>query len=303
MHVMHFDGLELGEIRLVAALSELRKLSAAAARLGLSQSAASHALARLRRRTGDPLFVRGASGFVPTPQGERLSVAARKALDILVDGFAPVPQFDPKSTVRRFNIFMSDVGQMVILPKLLAQMSVHAPKARLRVCPIPLEQPGVALASGEVDAAVGFFKNLTTGFRQSLLFRERYVCVVRADHSNFRSGMSVEAFTKTPRALADASGMAHTVVEDELKKKGLIATPRVTVPQFMVLPLVIASSDLLVIMPSRLAKAFSQLVAIKVFEPPVPLKPYDIKVYWHERFDRDFSSRWLRSTLVKLFRE
>jgi DNA-binding transcriptional LysR family regulator len=303
MQLMHIEDLDFGEIRLLAALSELRKLSAAAARLGLSQSAASHALARLRDRTGDSLFVRGSGSFFPTPYGERLSTAARKALDILLDGFASDAPFDPASTTRQFNVFLSDVGQMVILPKLLAFMADQAPQASLRACPIPLDQPGTALASGEVDVAVGFFRNLTTGFRQSLLFRERYVCVVRADHPNFRSGMSAESFAKSPRALADASGMAHTVVEDELKKQGLTTAPRLTVPQFMVLPLVIANSDLLVIMPSRLAKAFSQLVSIKILEPPVLLRPYDIKIYWHERFDRDSSSRWLRRTFVSLFRE
>ncbi len=303
MHAMHIEDLDFGEIRLIAVLSELRKLSAAAARLGLSQSAASHALARLRNRTGDPLFVRGAAGFYPTPYGERLSTAARKALDILLDGLAPNAAFDPMSSARRFSIYASDVGQMVVLPKLLAFMAEQAPRASLRVCPIPLDQPGTALASGEVDLAIGFFRNLTTGFRQSLLFREHYVCVVRADHPNFRSGMSAEAFAKSPRALADASGMAHTVVEEELKKQGLMAIPRLTVPQFMVLPLVIAHSDILVIMPSRLAKAFSQLVSIKVLRPPVSLRPYDIKLYWHERFDRDSSNRWLRRSFVELFRE
>ena len=303
MHSMHIDDLEFGEIRLIAALAELHKLSAAAARLGLSQSAASHALARLRNRTGDPLFVRGGGGFFPTPYGERLSNAARKALDILLDGFASNAPFDPRSTTRRFNVYLSDVGQMVTLPKLLAFLAVEAPQASLRACPIPLDQPDAALASGEVDVAVGFFRNLTSGFRQSMLFRERYVCVVRADHPNFRSGMSAEGFAKSQRALADASGMAHTVVEDELKKHDLMSTPRLTVPQFMVLPLVIASSDLLVVMPSRLAKAFSQLVSIKILEPPVHLPPYDIKIYWHERFDRDSASRWLRRAFVKLFRE
>ncbi len=303
MHMMHIDDFDFREIRLVAELSELRKLSAAAARLGLSQSAASHALARLRRRTGDPLFVRGSAGFYPTPYGERLSTAARKALDILLDGLAPTAPFDPASTTRRFNIYMSDVGQMVFLPKLLAFTAAQAPQASLHACPIPLDQPGMALASGEVDLAVGFFRNLTSGFRQSTLFRERYVCVVRADHPNFRSGMSAEGFAKSPRALADASGMAHAVVEEELRKQGLVAAPRLTVPQFMVLPLVIANSDLLVIMPSRLAKAFSQLVSIKILRPPVSLRPYDIKIYWHERFHRDPSSRWFRRTLAQLFRE
>ena len=159
------------------------------------------------------------------------------------------------------------------------------------------------LASGEVDLAVGFFSNLAAGFRQSLLFRERYVCVVRDDHPNFRSGMTAEGFAKSPRALADASGMAHAVVEEELRKQGLVASPRLTVPQFMVLPLVIANSDLLVIMPSRLAKAFAQLVSIKILRPPVALKPYDIKIYWHERFHQDPASRWFRRTLAELFRE
>lgn len=300
---MHIDEFEFTEIRLMAELLELRKLSAAAARLGLSQSAASHALARMRRRVADPLFVRSSGGFFPTPYGERLGAAARQALNILLDGFASNEPFDPSVTKRRLNVYLSDVGQMVFLPKLLAFMGKEAPAASLRACPIPLDQPGAALASGEVDLAVGFFTNLTTGFRQSMLFHERYVCVVRADHPNFRSGMTMEAFAASPRALADASGMAHAVMEVELRKQGLEGTPRLTVPQFMVLPLVIANSDLLVLMPSRLAKAFSLLVSIKILRTPVPLRPYGIKVYWHERFHQDPGNRWFRRSMIELFRE
>ena len=303
MHTMHINDFEFTEIRLLAELAELRKLSAAAARLGLSQSAASHALSRLRKRVGDPLFIRSNAGFFPTPYGERLSAAARQAMNILLDGFATSEPFDPSATTRRFNVYMSDVGQMVFLPKLLAFMNDKAPGASLRACPIPLEHPGAALASGEVDLAVGFFTNLTAGFRQSILFREHYACVVRSDHPNFRTGMSVEAFAASPRALADASGMAHAIMEAELRKHGFGDTTRLIVPQFMVLPLVIARSDLLVIMPSRLAKAFALLAPIKILRPPVPLRPYDIKAYWHERFHQDPASRWFRRALVQLFRE
>jgi DNA-binding transcriptional LysR family regulator len=303
MQMMHIDDLSLGEVRLIAALAQFRKLSAAAARLNLSQSAASHALARLRRCSGDPLFVRGSAGLYPTPYGERLSAAALQALDILLDGLASNAPFDAASTTRRFNVFMSDVGQMVFLPKLLNFLEREAPQASLRAWPIPLDEPGAQLASGEVDLAVGFFSNLTAGFRQSLLFRERYVCVMRSDHPNFRSGMSAEGFHKSPRALADASGMAHAVIEEDLRKNGFSATPRLTVPQFMVLPLVIANSDLLVIMPSRLAKAFARFVSIKVLAPPIVLKSYDIKIYWHERFHHDPANRWFRRALIELFRE
>jgi len=298
---MHMDDIDIGEIRLIAELADTRKLSAAAARLQLSQSAASHALARLRRRTGDPLFVRSRTGFYPTPYGERLSLAARQAINVLLDGLASNAPFDAGSTRRRFNVYLSDVGQMVLLPRLLSFLDREAPLAGLRVCPIPLDDPGAQLMSGEVDLAVGFFRNLAAGFRQSQLFREHYVCVTRADHPNFRSGMTAEGFAKAPRALANASGMAHAVVEEELRKGGHNATPRLTVPQFMVLPLVIASSDLLVIMPSRLAKAFAKLVSIKIMMPPVVLKPYDIRVYWHERYHQEASNRWLRQALMQLF--
>lgn len=301
--LMHIEDLDFTEIRLLAALVELRKLSAAAARIGLSQSAASHSLARLRKRVGDPLFVRSATGVYPTPYGERLGNSSRRALEVLLDGFASNLPFDAKVTERRFNIYMSDVGQMVLLPALLAFMSNEAPSAKFRACPIPLEQPGATLASGEVDLAVGFFNNLTTGFRQSRLFRESYVCVTRADHPNFRNGMSIKAFANTRRAHADASGMSHAVMIRELEKRGFGGTPALSVPEFMVLPLIIANSDLLVIVPSRLGKVFSELVSIKVSPPPIPLNSYDIKLYWHERFHNDPANRWLRQSFVKLFRE
>ena len=303
MNGMHIDQLELGEIRLLAELAELRKLSSAAARLNLSQSAASHALSRLRKRAGDPLFIRGRDGFAPTPYGERLSRASRAALDILLDGLAANAPFAPDQSTRRFNVFFSDVGQMVVLPKLLAFMDRSAPMASLRACPIPLQEPASPLASGEVDLAVGFFNTLTAGFRQNVLFRERYVCVVSSDNPDFVDGMSDEAFRKAPRALADASGMAHAEMENYLRKQGFGGTSRLIVPQFMVLPLLIPGSKLLVVMPSRLAKTFAQFLPIKILRPPVPLRPYDIKIYWHERFHRDPANRWLRRSLVELFRK
>src|SRR5262245_1046992 len=173
---MHVPDFEFTEIRLIAELLERRKLSAAAVRVGSSQSGASHALARLRKRFGDPLFTRSARGFQPTPYGERLGIAAREALDVLGAGVASNRPFDPRTATRRFTLYANDVGQTVFLPKLLAFLKKESPGATLRTSPIPLENPGAAMVSGDVDAAAGFFDNLTTGFRQSLLFRERYVC-------------------------------------------------------------------------------------------------------------------------------
>src|SRR5262245_65929879 len=117
MHPMHVPDFEFTEIRLIAELLQLRKLSAAAAQVGLSQSAASHALARLRKRVGDPLFTRSAGAFQPTPYGVRLGIAAREALDVLIAGIASGRPFDPRQTTTRFTLDADDVRQTVVLPR------------------------------------------------------------------------------------------------------------------------------------------------------------------------------------------
>ena len=218
MHSMHTDELDITQIRLIAELVRLHSVSAASQRIGLSQSAASHALAKLRKQLGDPLFTRTTNGFQPTPYGERLGIAAREALDALQAGLASNRPFDARTTTRCFSFYMSDVGQMVMLPALLAFLKKEAPRATVRSTPIPLENPGTALSSGDVDLAVGYFNNLTTGFLQSLLFHESYVCVVRANHPQFRSGMTLAAFRNTQHAIADATGMAHAIVDQVLMR-------------------------------------------------------------------------------------
>src|SRR5262245_492506 len=157
------------------------------------------------------------------------------------------------------------------------------------------------VVSGDVDAAVGFFDNLTTGFRQSLLFRERYVCAVRANHPKFRKGMTLEAFKGSEHAMADATGMAHAVIDRFLAKHRVQRNIVLRVPGFHVLPMIVASSDLLAVIPSRLAETFVSHVPIKVLPLPIPIPPYDICIYWHERYHHDPPLRWFRRAFVKLF--
>jgi len=294
-------GLDYTQIRLLAELSRLRSVSAASRKIGLSQSAASHALAKLRRQLGDPLFSRTGNAFQPTPYGERLGTAAREALDVLVAGLASNRPFDPRTATRRFTLYANDVGQMVLLPKLLTFLKKQAAGVTVRACPIPLENPGAALSTGDVDVAVGFFDNLTTGFRQSLLFREHYVCAVRSNHPKFRGGMTLEAFKSSEHAMADATGMAHAVIDRFLAKHRVQRNIVLRVPGFHVLPMIIASSDLLAVIPGRLAEAFVAHVPIKALPLPIPIPPFDIRVFWHERYHYDPALRWFRGIFVDLF--
>ncbi|MBS0336752.1 MAG: LysR family transcriptional regulator [Proteobacteria bacterium] len=300
---MHIEKFDLTQLRLLAELAETGSVSAAAQRIGLSQSAASHALARLRRSLGEEIFVRTTAGMRPTPFGDSLARAAREALGTLRASLESRAGFEPLSSRRTFQIYLSDVGQMVFLPRLLAYIQENAPGVSLRVLTVPAEGAHVALESGQVDLAAGYFTTLKAGFRQQRLFREHYLCAVRADHPRFERGMSVKAFGSVQHALADSSGMAHGFLERVLARHRLVRPIRLAVPQFMVLPLVIANSDLLVTMPSRLAREFSKLVRLRLMKPPVPIGAYDIRTFWHERYHNDPANRWLRKVFAELFQD
>src|SRR5262245_3506173 len=301
MHAMHIEDLHLTQIRLLAELLRLGSLSAASEKIGLSQPAASHSLARLREHFGDPLFTRTARGFEATPFGKRLATAAREAIDVLIAGIASNRSFDPRTTTRQFALYLSDVGQTVFLPRIVTFLKAEAPRATVKSFPIPLQDPGSALSAGGVDLAIGFFNNLTTGFRQRFLFNENYVCVVRANHPKFRAGMSIEAFKATQHAIADATGMAHSAIEQFLHEHQLHRSDTLRVPTFHVLPSIVANSDLVAIIPSRLGEAVGPHMRVKVLPMPVPAPPWGIRMYWHERYHNDPPSVWLRKTFIELF--
>lgn len=298
---MHIGALHLNQLRLVDALARTSNLSEAAEEVGLTQSAASHALARLREELQDPIFIRTPRGMRPTPYGVRLAASVRDALHSLRAGLHRHPQFVPGTSTRTFNVIMSDVSQMLYLPHLLPRLSAEAPGVTLCVRALPSKAPHLILESGEVDLAVGAFSRLITGCRQKRLYREQYVCVVRRDHPQFEQGMTMEAFRSVAQAVVDPRGYVHERLDRWLTQQKVPRTAKLYVPYFLSLPLVIARSDLLVIMASRVARMYAEALPLKIMPPPVKLPSYDTRLFWHERFHRDPANRWLRALYIDLF--
>jgi DNA-binding transcriptional LysR family regulator len=298
---MHMDSLHLNQLRLVEALTRNSNLSEAADEIGLTQSAASHALARLRETLQDPLFIRTSDGMRPTPYGVQLASSVRSALESLRTGLDKHVDFAPETSGRTFNVIMSDVSQMLYLPRLLARLSAEAPGVTLHVHPIPSKAPHLILESGEVDLAIGTFTKLIAGCRQKSLYREHYVCVVRRDHPQFEQGMTPEAFCSVPQALVDPKGYVHERLDRWLAQQKVHRVAKLYVPYFLSLPLVIARSDLLAIMASRVATTYAEMVPLKVMAPPTKLPTYETKLFWHERFHQDPANRWLRGLYIDLF--
>jgi DNA-binding transcriptional LysR family regulator len=237
----------------------------------------------------------------PTPYGVRLAASVRDALESLRAGLDRHPEFIPGTSSRNFNVIMSDVSQMLYLPRLLPRLSAEAPGVTLRVRALPPKAPHQILESGEVDLAVGAFSRLIAGCRQKRLYRERYVCVVRKDHPRFADGMTTEAFCSVPHALVDPRGYVHERLDRWLAQHKTPRIAKLYVPYFLSLPLVIARSDLLVIMAGRVAQTYAEMLPLKIMPPPVKLPSYDTRLFWHERFHRDPGNRWLRGLYIELF--
>jgi len=298
---MHFPSLYVGQLQLVEALARSGSLTAAANELGITQSAASHALAKLRNELNDPLFVRTSDGMQPTPFGRRLADSSKVALHALDAGIAQRADFNPATSTRTFNIIMSDVSQFLYLPALIARLSADAPQIVIKARPVPPKAPHILLESGEVDLAVGAFTGFIVGCRQRRLYREQYACVVRQDHPQFRKGMSIEAFRSVPQAIVDPRGYVHEQLDYLLTQQQIPRKPKLHVPYFLSLLPVIRRTNLLLIMASRLAHAFAELAPLKIMPPPIKLPTYNVSLFWHERFNRDAGNQWLRGTYIQLF--
>jgi len=298
---MHFGSLYISQLQVVEAVARTGSLTAAADELGMTQSAASHTLAKLRKELHDPLFVRTSGGMQPTPFGRRLAESSKFALQALNTGMSQHPDFVPRTSARTFNIIMSDVSQFLFLPALLARASSEAPHIVVRARPVPSKAPHVLLESGEVDLAVGAFTGFIVGCRQRRLYREQYACVVRRDHPLFRKGMSAEAFRKVPQAVVDPRGYVHEQLDHLLTQRDVPRKAKLHVPYFLSLLPVIRRTDLLLIMASRLAHAFAQMAPLEVLPPPIKLPTYNVSLFWHERFNRDAGNQWLRATYIELF--
>ncbi|HUJ86166.1 MAG TPA: LysR family transcriptional regulator [Burkholderiales bacterium] len=293
--------LDLNLLRVLDAVLRERSVTAAAARLGLTQPAVSNALARLRAAFGDALFVRSPSGMAPTPFARDLDDPVRQALALIESALADDGGFDPATSKRAFRFYMSDLGEISFLPRLVERVRERAPGIYLEALGLPLEEIDDGLASGALDIAVGFLPGLAAPVRRRRLFSDPYVCLMRSDHPRIGTRLTRKLFLQASHALASSTGSGHRVIEEALERHGLTRRIALRVPHFTVVPLVLARTDLLLTLPSQVARAYEADGRFKSLPVPLPIPPAEVAVHWHERFERDPGNRWLRELMIELF--
>ena len=305
---MNPNRIDLNLLRVFDAILETRSVTIAASSLGLTQSAVSNQLARLRDAFDDPLFVRTSEGMMPTPRALAIADPIRKSLLAIRVCFEEQLGFDPSSSDRTFKIFMSDVGQMVFLPRLLERLSRVAPRVNIQTVQVaPSRMRDLALESGDVDLAAGYFENFDGSFRQQMLFEEHYVGMVRQGHPTIRDSLPLETFLGTPQLVYQPTGGGHGLQESAVDQAFAVAdVPRrvaVRAAHSIGMASIVSSTDLLVIVPSRLAAACRELAEVTILPVPIEIPKFQVKQHWHERFHHDPGNRWLRGLFAELFQD
>lgn len=291
------------DLELLLIFDEIYKtgnVTRAADNLGLPQSTVSLGLGKLRGHFNDQLFTRTARGMVPTPRAQNAIEDVRRSLQALQHALADQPVFDPAASKREFRICMTDISEIVLLPRLLNHLRETGPGIHLEISKISPDSPA-DLASGAVDLAVGFMPHLEAGFYQQKLFDQHFVCLVANRHPRVGDTLSLEALRSEAHLRVRTSGTGHAIVDRMLAREGIERNVVLNLPSFLGVARIVAQTELLAIVPQRYAAELASTEAVRLLPVPVELPSYQVKQHWHERYHADVSNRWLRQLLASLF--
>lgn len=316
MHEIHFSSLDLNLLRVFQALLEDRSVTRAGRRLGLSQSAVSHALNRLRHILGDELFTRGPGGMRPTPRAQEIAPRLNEGLRQLQLALAPT-RFDPAQTTRCFNIAVSAYGAAVLMPSVIAAMRAAAPMVEIRLQRLS-RALGEELLTGRVDLAVGGFGRSTPDYERETLFAETMAWAVRADHPVAQSGaLTLEALAAIDHVVVatgeeedtidgriDESGLERRVIWDDrgaidevMARAGIRRRVAVTVHDVHGALAIVSRGDMAALAPRRLLTTFAGQYGLKRMESPYSASPTQMEALWRRENGDAPPMVWLRSLL------
>jgi DNA-binding transcriptional LysR family regulator len=298
VHDTALSSIDLNLLVILRALLRERHVTRASQQVGLSQSATSHALSRLRELCADPLLVRHGRRLELTPRATRLLPGLERGLAELHGVVTSEPVFDPKRARRLFSRGMADYGQALLLRPLLRALQQAAPEIDLNVVTFP-NLPEL-LESGGIDLAILVTGAIAPGFSTQALFEDGFVCMVRKGHPEVRSKLTLERYLSLRHVLVAPSGTSGSFVDTELERRGLSRRVALRVSNFLVAPIVVAETDFISTTPELLARRMAKRFALHLVPPPFPIPRFGLSLVWHPRFDNDPAHRWLRGFVSRV---
>jgi len=296
MHQVDLRRIDLNLLVTLDALLEERNVTRAAARLGMSQPAASRALGRLRDMFSDALLVDGPGGYLLSARATELRPALRQIL-AGVGALLEARPFDPAVATGPLRLLMTDLHAAVLAPHLLSRLAEEAPAVDLDILP-----PGPAIAAmlenETVDAAVGVIEEAPSGILRRKLFEDRFVTIMRKGHPAGGKTLTLDTYLTLDHMTINVTGTGPAPVDELLAAMGRRRRVRMRVPNFFAAMEIAAGSDLVMTLPESLARTAAGAARFVMLPPPLDLGPIAVSLLWHAR-DQDAPRHvWLRSLIV-----
>ena len=283
-------------VALNALLTELH-VTRAADKVGLSQPAMSNALSRLRYIFKDDLLVRTSMGMQATPRALELAEPVRHVLLQIERVLDSEPAFDPATSSRTFSLRLSDLLARLLLPPLFDVLNRTAPGIGFDIVHMAPARTVEAIEKDEVDMAVSMGLSHANSIKSEVLMKDRMVCVMRSSHPLARGSLSLSGFLDSRHLKVSMSPTDLRFVDDVLARKSLARRVALNVPHWLLVPHVLEHSDLLSVMPRRLARALGGNDLV-LRDLPFASEPFEWSMYWHRRHEGNQSILWLRRTLA-----
>lgn len=288
--------IDLNLLVALEALLEERNVTRAAARLGMSQPAASRALGRLRASFSDALLVDGPRGYMLTARAEGLRPVLRQTLAGIGE-MLEARRFDPATTTGSVRVLMTDLHAAVLAPRLLSRLAREAPAVDLDILP-----PGPAimemLGNDAADAVVGAIEEAPAGIRRRKLFEDRYVTLMRTGHPAAGRKLTLEKYLALDHIVISITGTGPAPVDQLLSAMGRSRRVRARVPNFFAAMEIAACSDLVMTLPESLARTAAGAARFVMRPPPVDPGPIALNLLWHARHQDAPHHVWLRNLIV-----
>ncbi|MDK1493546.1 LysR family transcriptional regulator [Sinorhizobium sp. 7-81] len=295
--IPNLASIDLNRLVELEALLQCRNITHAAQHVGRSQPAMSRALSRLRGMFNDDLLVRGSSGLVLTPQADRLAKRLPSLLNAIRE-MVNSRSFDPRDMRCKITMAMPDHQGLVLLPGLLRRLQECAPHLHIVTDPV-LDGALRRLEQGEIDLAMGQIGAAPAGYLRRTLYTDRCTCLLRHDHPALEREWSIGTFAALRHAsIGSNANDRFGQIYDGLAQLGLPDRNPLVVSNLLTAAVVVAATDLALIVPHRVATRIAAMLPLAIVDPPVEVTPYEVVLIWHERCHRDVEHRWLRREIA-----